>query len=195
MDEVSHINRTLTDRQYLDDLRQRINEKAESLIGLKQVKVNNRDRIIIIVCTVFGLVLEAVSYHRFGWDGIRLDVFALVGVILLVTVLLTLLCIRIQRHHLTAMKGSRSVLQHYQSARRYKNTLQLTGVILLTGFMAMATTFYQAMPPTIDREDVRIVVFVSCLVFAILMVWRLFKPDLLINKDFYNDVEELGEHV
>ena len=171
--------------QYLEELRQRINEKAESMISFRN-KVKMRDKIIIIVGIVLLVVFYAMNSQQYGGDGNLAGRYVRAGVILLVTVLLGLSCIGIQRYHLTARKRSESVSLHYQAARRFINTSQLNAVILLTGAVAII--------PSIYGEDMRIVVFASCFVFVALILWRLFKRDLLVNKDFYNDVEKLGEY-
>lgn len=179
---MSHITQTPTDMQYLEDLRRRINEKAERMVSFTKGKKS--DWIKLIVGIVLLVVLYALNSLHYGDDVNLADRFARAGVILLVTLLLAFLCIWIQRNYLAVMKGSTSPLLHYQAARRYINTSQLNAVIMLTGFVAINLSVY--------GENVRTVVFSSCLVFVVLIVWRLFKRDLLVNKDFYNAVEELG---
>ncbi len=184
MEEMSHINQTSTDMQNLEDLRRCINQKAESMISFTDTKSKKRNLIISIVGMVLLVVFYALNSVQYGSNENLAGRYAFPGVIFLATLLLFSLCIRIQRHYLTVMKESKSPLLHYQAARRYINTSQLNAVILLTGFVAISLSIY--------GENVRTVVFVSCFIFAALIIWRLFKRDLLVNKDFYNDVEEFG---
>ena len=187
MEEMSHKTPTPTDMQYLEDLRRRINAKAESMISFSNTKSKKRHWIVIIVGMVFLVVFYAQNSQKYGDDWNYAGQYVRAGVILFVTLLLYFLCIWRLRHHLAAMKSSNSVSLHYQAARRYINISQLVAVIMLTGVVAII--------PSIYGEDPRIVAFASCFVLVVLILWRLFKRDMLINKEFYNDVVELEKYV
>ena len=90
------------------------------------------------------------------------------------------------RYFLNKMKRVGSVSQQYWAAKHYMRTIQWGHFLILLLPLIIVDIIKDA--------DFGFLIFISCifLVFAILLLYL--KPNVFVDKDFYNDVEELGEY-
>lgn len=94
----------------------------------------------------------------------------------------------IQHHNLAAMKKAANAPQQYRAAKRFIKTEQMALVIIL------AVAFLAKDIVKTHAADIGAGLFTSCFIIVIGILWTSVRPQSSIDKDFYNDVEELGEY-
>ena len=86
------------------------------------------------------------------------------------------------------MKKASTTLQHYRATKRFIKTYQLEFLF------SIAVAFYCMDLFMNHGADWGAGLLASCfiIVLALFISWT--KPNLYLDEDFYNDVEELGEY-
>lgn len=178
MEEQNVINQENNEIQHLNELRQRINEKAEKMIALRM-----GSKVGWVAAFVIILVFEALSYY-FGW----LDDFWAFNAFVIASAVTALIIGMIQHHNLAAMKKAGNAPQQYHVAKRFIKTEQMALVIIL------AVAFLAKDIVKTHAADIGAGLFTSCFIIVIGILWTSARPQSSIDKDFYNDVEELGDY-
>ena len=178
MEDKNEMNQAISDAQHLQELRQRINEKAEKII-------NNGmgSKLGWLIAFVVIIVIEAWSYY-FSW----LEDYRAVIVWLIASAVTVIIIIMVLRHFLAAMKKAGNAPQQYRAAKRFIKTHQL-GMYIVIAVAFLASDIFKT-----HGADFGAGVFASCLLIVIGIVRFSARPQSSIDKDFYNDVEELGEY-
>ena len=173
-------NQAISDEQYLQELRQRINEIAEKMIAFGM-----GSKLGCIVAFVILFVFAALSYY-FGWidDFWALNAFAFV----IASAITAFIIGMIMHHHVAAMKKAGNAPQQYRAAKRLIKTEQMAlPIILAVAFLAKDIV-------KTNGTDFAAGLFASCFIIVIGIIWTSARPQSSIDTDFYNDVEELGEY-
>ena len=179
MEEVSHMSQAMADVQYLEELRQRINASAEKMLVCGKYSKHNWFFAII------GIALIAVFYvlaFHFGLFGNYVSICAFVGFISF----LSLLEMLILQHHFSAMENAGTASQHYRAARRFIKTIQWGGILGIWGVCILSDL--------IKGEELGCMIFCSTILIIFLLASLSYNPGMFIDKDFFEDVEELGEY-
>ena len=178
MEEPNVINQDNSEVQHLQELRQRINEKAEKMIAFGM-----GSKFGWVAAFVILFVFEALSYY-FGW----IDDFWAFNAFIIASAITAFIIGIIMRHYLAAMKKAVNAPQQYRAAKRFIKTKQMAMVIVLA-VAFLAKDFVKT-----HGTDFGASVFASCFIIVIGILWTSVRPQMSIDKDFYNDVEELGEY-
>lgn len=178
MEEQNVIKQENSDVQYLQELRQRINEKAEKMIAFGMGSKFGW-------LAAFGIliVFEALSCY-FGWidDFWAFNAFVIASAVSIFIIYLVL------RHYLAAMKKAGNAPQQYRAAKRFIRTEQMAlPIILAVAFLAKDIV-------KTHGADFGAGLFASCFLIVLGIICFWVRPQSSIDKDFYNDVEELGEY-
>ena len=179
MEEVSHMSQATADVQYLEELRQRINASAEKMLVFGKDSRHNWFFAII------GIALIAVFYVLVFHCGLFGDDVSICAFVCFISFLL-LLEMLILQHHFIAMENAGTASQHYRAARRFIKTIQWGGILGICGICIL--------PDLIEGEELGCMIFCSTLLILYLLAGLSYNPYMFINKDFYEDVEELGEY-
>ena len=131
MDENYEMSQPLTDEQRFQELQQRINEKAESLIKWGTTEGRKRRWIIITIWTVLIAIIVAVEVYSYVQNEF-LDLNISVGVFIATFFIADRIMVMIMRHYLTRMKSSTTALQHFRPLKWLITTHKLRQVIPLT---------------------------------------------------------------
>ena len=179
MEEVSHMSHATADVQYLEELRQRINDRAEkmSLCG----KGSRHNWFFAFVGIALIAAFYALVFH-FGLFGNHVSICVFVGCIFF----LILSEMLILRHHFSAMENAVTASQHYRAARRFIKSLQWGGILGICGLLILSDL--------IEGEELGCTIFCSTIVIIFLSADLAINPSMFIDKDFFDDVEELGEY-
>ena len=157
----------LTDEQRFQELQQRINEKAESLIKWGTTEGRKRRWIIITIWTVLIAIIVAVEVYSYVQNEF-LDLNISVGVFIATFFIADRIMVMIMRHYLTRMKSSTTALQHFRPLKRLITTHKLRQVIPLT-------------------------VAVTCMVIGVFLGSLM--RNWFLDDDFCFDVEELADMI
>ena len=175
--------------QYLQELRQRINAKAEDMVkinysgGRKPSKTTRWIAIAVLVALFVGVeVLFYYSENDFWKANALMGIFLIVGFI--GHDLMTL----IMRHFLTSMKNASTAPKHYRAVKRLILTHKLRYLIpFAIGWLVADLVMYRS-----DSEMFwfSVIACIACIIGAIIGAagrnWHL-------DEDFRYDVEELGD--
>ena len=176
----------LNKEQSLDDLRQRINAKAENLLGIKWLARGNTKKswISLAVLVAIIVVLEIVFYGTADfWPG-----NAFIGGGAIVIILLSI----IMRHIHTRMKNASTVLQHYRALKQLINTHKLR----LGAPLAVAIICWFLVKYGFDFKTESIIILL-----LLGGAWVIFRnlgwsySNWYLDDDFCNDVKELSNYV
>ena len=181
MDVNNGMNQAVDDAQHLQELRQRINKKAEDLIWLGES--SKQYWLMLLAVILLVVVVEAITYYVWagnfwafnGWLGGFLIAYAIMYII--------------KWYFFSKMKKAETAPQHYRAAKRFIKTYQLELLFCI------AVAFYCKDLVKSHGADWGAGLFAFCfiIVLALLISW-VEKPILYIDKDFYDDVEELDEY-
>lgn len=114
----------LTDEQHFQELRQRINEKAESLIKYGTTEGRKSRWIAIAVWVVLIAIIVAVvvySYMKNDFGEFNLSIVAFIAAAFVTDRIIVL----IMRHYLTRMKNAATAPQHFRALKRLIRTHKL----------------------------------------------------------------------
>lgn len=165
----------------LNDLRQRVNDKAEKMIKswfLSNIYDILGSLLIVVLVIVFPLLNHFCNWVETDWRLIILGILVLaVGAVSIMILL---------RYFLNKMKRADSVSQQYWAAKHYMRTIQWGHFLLLL----LPLMFVDI----IKDGDYGFLIFISCIFLIVVILILYSKPHVFIDKDFYNDVEELGEY-
>ena len=131
MDENYEMGQPLTDEQRFQELRQHINEKAESLIKYGTTEGRKRRWVIIAIWAVLIAIIVAVevySYVKNDFGEFNLSIVVFIAAAFITDRIMAL----IMRHYLTRMKSADTALQHFRALKRLITTHKLRHVIPLT---------------------------------------------------------------
>ncbi|MBR5672928.1 MAG: hypothetical protein IKW97_00860 [Muribaculaceae bacterium] len=174
--------------QYLLELRQRINAKAEEMVkinysgGTKPSKTVRRIAIAVLVALFVWIEVFLYNKNDF-WET-----NALMGVFIIVSFIGHYLMTLIMRHFLTSMKNASTAPQHYRAVKRLILTHKLRYLISLAlgwaagGVVAyrLGSAYYWSSIPAATA------CFIGTIIGAAMRNWYL-------DEDFRYDVEELGD--
>lgn len=174
--------------QYLQELRQRINAKAEEMVkinysgGTKPSKTVRRIAIAVFIAIFVGLEVLIYNGNNFWEDNALMGIFLIVGFI--GHYLMTL----IMRHFLTSMKNASTAPQHYRAVKLLILTHKLRYLVpFAIGWLVADLVMYRS-----DSEMFwfSVIACIACIIGAIIGAagrnWHL-------DEDFRYDVEELGD--
>jgi len=160
------------------DLRLRVNSRAEKMIMtwfMSSIEGCLASLVVIVLVFVFPVLNHWIKWIETDWT------FFTIGT--LIIVLFTFIVVLLLKHFLKKMKNAYSVSQQYQAAKRYIKTIQW-GSFLLTLLPLIAID-------AIKDEEIGGVICAFSFFIIVELFALYFKPDMFIDKDFYNDVEEL----
>lgn len=178
MEEKNEMKQAISDVQHLKELRQRINEKAESLIMLR---INSRQEWLwLVVAILIVLVAEVINYF---WDDFWAFNGWFIGFIIGSSVMYILM-----RYFLSKMKKASNAPQQYRAAKRFIKTSQLSL------WISLAVAFLVKDIAKTHGTDIGESLFAICFITVIGIIWISVRHQSFIDRDFYNDVEELGEY-
>lgn len=173
----------LNKEQSQDELRQRINTRGEKI--MKQWKYSDKKSWFFLIAIIaLLLIFDALNYH-YGWIDID---WRVLPAVILVAIVASLVIYNVMKHFLTKMKNANGPAQHLQAAKRFIKTMKW-GMIFSSVFGASLFWLF------VDGEGIYAMIFAFCcmILFESILVW--FMPNVLIDKDFNNDVEDLEEYV
>ena len=131
MDENYEMGQPLTDEQHFQELRQRINEKAESLIKYGTTEGRKRRWVIIAIWVVLIAIIVAVEIHSYFQNDFWEFNFSIVVFIAAAFISDRIMAL-IMRHYLTKMKSAATALLHFRALKWLITTHKLRQVIPLT---------------------------------------------------------------
>lgn len=180
MEVNNEMNQAADDAQHLQELRKRINKKAEDLIWLGE---SSKQYWLLLVAVIFlVVVVEVITYYVWagdfwafnGWLGGFLIVLAIMNII--------------KWYFLSKMKKVETAPQHYRATKRFIKTYQLEFLF------SIAVAFYCKDLVKNHCADWGAGLFASCFMIILALFISYAKPNWYLDKDFYDDVEELGEY-
>ncbi len=171
----------LNNEQSLDDLRRRINAKAEKMMN--QWKTDKKSCFFLIAIIALLLILEALNYH-YGW--IEVD-WKFIPAILLFTIVASLVGYHIMKHFVNKMRSANGPAQQLQAAKRFMKTKQWGIMLCFIFIWAIGKLFY--------LERIGAIIFAICVLLLLGSILLRYMPNVFIDKDFYKDVEELEQYV
>ena len=182
----------MNEDQHLQELRQRINAKAENLgkvLSRRPLQQKGKRKwisivAIVVILVVFLAALVRVQVDRYGTDdfwkyNMWLGVF--IGVFVLVYYIMSM----IMRHFLTKMKNATTAPQQYREVKRLITTYQLRSWIPIAAAFVCGVVFKYVTDYEIDWVSIIFVIFL--ILGAMMSVWY-------FDEDFYYDVKELGKY-
>lgn len=181
----------MNDEQHLQELRQRINAKAENLgkvLSRRPLQQKRKRKWIAIVAMVVILVvflagLVWAQMGRYGTDDFwKFNVS--IGIVIGVSVLVYYIMSMIMRHFLTKMKNATTAPQQYRAVKRLITTYKLRSWIPVAAAIICVVVFEYAIDCRIDWFSIIFVIFL--ILGAMMSVWY-------YDEDFYHDVKELGD--
>ena len=165
----------------LKELRQRVDDKAEKMI--KSWFCSNIYDVLGTLLTIVLVIAFPILNHYFSW--VETD-WTSYSIEILIVAILAIFIYWLMKHFLNKIKCADNVSQQYRAAKQYIRTIQWGHFLLLLLPLAIVDT--------IKDGDIGFSVFVLCLFIIVDILALYFKPNLLIDEDFYNDVEELDEY-
>ena len=173
---------------YLQELRQRINAKAEEMVkinysgGRKASKTTLWIAVAVFIAIFVGLEVLIYNGNNFWEDN------ALMGIFLIVGFIGHYLMILIMRHFLTSMKNASTAPKHYRAVKQLILTHKLRFLIpFAIAWLVADLVMYRS-----DSEMFwfSVIACIACIIGAIIGAagrnWHL-------DEDFRYDVEELGD--
>ena len=165
----------------LKELRQRVDDKAEKMI--KTWFMSNIYDVLGALLTIVLVIAFPVLNHYFSW--VETD-WTSYSIEILIVAILAIFIYWLMKHFLNKIKCADNVSQQYRAAKQYIRTIQWGHFLLL--LLPLATI------DAIKDGDMGFSIFFFCVYMIFAILAPLFKPNLFIDKDFYNDVEELDEY-
>ena len=186
------MNQVTNDEQHLQELRQRINAKAENLSKVlsKRPFTSEGKRkwyqlvAMVVILVVFLAGIVRLQVDRYGTDDFwKYNVMfgVLIGVFVLVHYIMSM----VMRHFLSKMKNATTAPQQYRELKRLITTYQLRSWIPIATALICVVVFEYATDYRIDWFTIIFVIFL--ILGAMMSVWN-------FDEDFYNDVRELGKY-
>ena len=134
--------------------------------------------------SVIALVIGfPILNHYFSW--VETDWTSYLFEILIVAIL-AIIIFWLMKHFLNKIKCADSVALQYRAAKQFIRTVQWGHFLI---FLLPLLTI-----DAIKDGDMGFSIFFFCVYMIFAILAPLFKPNLFIDKDFYNDVEELDEY-
>lgn len=163
----------------LKELRQRVDDKAEKMIKY-WFKSNIYDVLGTLLIIVMAIVFPILN-HYFSWVETDWTSYFFETLIIAIGVVVVLW---LMKHYINKMKCADSVSQQYRAAKQYMRTIQWGHLLIL--FLPLVIV------DTINDGDIGASVFAFCVYIIVMILALYFKPNLFIDKEFSEDVEELG---
>ena len=172
--------------QHLQELRQRINAKAENLLGIKWLSRGNTKKswISLAILVAIIVVLEIIFYGKTDFWPMN----AFIGGGAIVVIVLSI----IMRHIHTRMKNASTVLQHYRALKQLISAHKLR----LGAPLAVAIVCWFLAKYGFDFKTESIIILV--LLGGAWVIFRNFGCSYVnwyLDDDFCNDVKELNNYV
>lgn len=190
MDEMNETSQVMTNEQYMLELRQRINAKAEEMVkinysgGPKPSKTVRWIATAVLVALFIGLeVLFFYQENKF-WEA-----NALMGVFMIVSFIGAYLMTLIKRSFLTRMKNASTAPEYYRAVKRLIQTFKLRHLIpLVLAWVAVGIVTHRFSNFVFYTSSIAagIAIVIGTIIGASMRNWNL-------DEDFRYDVEELGD--
>lgn len=173
----------MNDEQYLRELRQRINAKAEISISRRYATHKKWRWIGIAVLVAIFVEIEVLAYHG---DNFK-DNNVWLGVFIVVCSMVYLILFMIKRLFVTKMKNAISAPQHYRAAKQLINTHKLQQWLpLIVGYIC-TQFFTNGLESLASAIGVGSILTLGPILGALMQNWN-------IDDEFYDDVIELGNY-
>ncbi|MBQ6168252.1 MAG: hypothetical protein IJK41_12600 [Muribaculaceae bacterium] len=160
------------------DLRMRVNSRAEKMIKtwfMSSVEGVLASLVVIVLVFVFPVLNHWIKWIETDWTVFAIET--------LIIVLFTFIVVLLLKHFLKKMKNAYSVSQQCRAAKQFIKTIQWgCFLLILLPLIAIDAMKGEEMGGVLCALSFFIIVELFALYF---------KPDVYIDKDFYNDVEEL----
>lgn len=181
------------DEQHLQELRQRIDAKAENLVNTikmlfegtkKQVNPKHR-RIAIAVLIVLLVGLEVLSYTRNSFWEFN----AWFGSFMVLYFILFILLTMVMRFFFTRMKNASTAAQYYRAVKRliFIHKLRTVVPILLSLLCLDLVRYYGNFYRYSSWEGL-----VMCFGSVVGVIWGTSMRNWGLDEEFCNDIKELG---
>lgn len=170
---------------HLQELRQRINAKAASLLKmrLKTEKVSRWKRIAVIALCVILLAFLVWSEVYFYGSIIFWGLNAFIVVYLIGYFVMH----RIMRHFLTRMKNAGTAPQHYRAVKQFLITYKIRHWIPLVTAIVCSLL-------VICGSELWPFMLIWGIIMAVGQIWGDWSHNWYLDEDFCADVEELGNY-
>lgn len=184
--EDSKKPQAMNDEQHLQELRQRINAKAENLLGIKWLSRGDTKKswISLAVLVAVIVVLEIIFYGKADFWPIN----AFIGGGAISTIILSI----IMRHIHTRMKNANTAPQYYRAVKQFINAHKLR----LGMPLAVAIICWYLVKFKFDFSTESIIILL-----VLGGAWVIFRnfgwsySNWNLDDDFCNDIKELGNYV
>ena len=173
-------------KEHLQELRQRINAKAENLLGIKWLSQGNTKKswISLAILVAFIVVIEIIFYGKTDFWPIN----AFIGGGAVVMIILSI----IMRHLHTKMKNASTVLQHYRALKQLISTHKLRlGLPLPVAIIC----WYLVKFGFDFRSESMIILLLLGGAWVIFRIFGWSYSNWNLDDDFCNDIKELSDYV
>lgn len=187
MMEIFQETQAMNGEQHLQDLRQRINAKAENLVKLRSTERRTKRWANIAVLAVLLAIIVALavySYVKNDLGAFSTWVCIFIGAALIADYILKM----IMRRYLTRMKNPSTAPQYYREVKRLITTHKLRQWIPLAAALACGSFVRNRPEPWIYS-----LLFDSGLVLGAILGSKM--RNWFLDDDFCYDVEELGDMI
>ena len=135
----------------------------------------------LLFVSLFG-VFEALNVF-FGWFPHHLWIWVTFAIAMIIMIFMTWL-----RHRsLADMLRADGIEQHRHAAKRFARITQASNIMSFPlAYLFVSTTLSGMGTKTL---------MATLLIMAFYLIWLLFKPNSYIDRDFYDNVKELGEYI
>lgn len=177
----------INDEQYFQELRQRINAKAEKLAKIKLIAEKKRRWLaitLIAICIAILVALGVYSYVNHVFWAFIAFLGAFLGVSFIVYYIMTL----VMRNFFTRMKNASTAPQYYREVKRLITTHKLRQWIPLV-FAIVCASFVKY------GNDSWPYSFLMGSAMVIGTIWGASMRNWFLDEDFCSDVEELKDLV
>ena len=188
IDEKNEANQAMTNEQYLQELRQRINAKAEEMVkinfkgGQKASKTLRWTVIAVLVALLVGVEVFFYKENNF-WE-----INALMVVFMIVCFIGSYLMTLIMRCFLSRMKNASTAPRYYRAVKRLILTHKLRYLIPLAMALVAGDILTSQLSNLAYTSSIPsgIACIIGIMIAAAMRNWYL-------DEDFRYDVEELGD--
>jgi hypothetical protein len=164
----------------LDELRRDINLKAKKLF----LTTTKGEKILLAIVAIALVVFYLLNWH-YKWVATN---WWMLGTLLCISALVVFLFYTIDKKLFSAMEGAVDAKQHLKATKKLIRSQQWKRILsFCLGFLVYLVTVHGK----IDNFDVIVMTFF----FIFYVFWMLVKPRAFIDRDFWEDVEELSMNV
>lgn len=188
IDEINETSQAMTNEQYLQELRQRINAKAEEMVNINYTGVQKASKtlrwtvIAVLVALLVGVEVYFYKENNFG------EINALMAVFMIVCFIGSYLMTLIMRCFLSRMKNARTAPQYYRAVKRLILTHKLRYLIPLAMALVAGDILTSQLSNFTYTSSIPsgIACIIGFIIGSAMRNWYL-------DEDFRYDVEELGD--